>query len=325
MDLKVLKKLMRNLIAVFCLFLFSANGCKAPQSDTNPQDDDQPVSSLFAAPIALSEIDIPDLDEASGLANSRSNPDYLWSHNDSGGTPTIFLMTLQGADSGRYHLSGAQNIDWEDLAIGPGPVDNTNYLYAADIGDNNAVRQSLTIYRVPEPDVSVRFRSTGGGNQVQIDLPAEATLTGIESINFVYEDGARDAEALFVDPATKDIYIITKREPSVILYRLPFPQSTTDQNTAERVMVLPYTFVVGADISPSGNELLIKNYSNVYHWQRTGSETIQQMLSNGPNRLNYRVEPQGESIAWATNESGYFTLSESDGNDPVVIYRYARN
>lgn len=324
MNLAMLKKLMRNLTAVFCLFLFCANGCKSPQSDINPQEDDQEVSSSFSGPIASGELDIPQLDEASGLANSHSNPTYLWSHNDSGGDPTLYLMTLQGADSGRYHLSGAQNTDWEDLAIGPGPTDNVNYLYAADIGDNRAVRESLTIYRVPEPDVSVRFRQVGT-NQVQIDLPADSTLTQVEAINFVYEDGARDAESIFVDPATKDIYIITKREPSVILYRLPFPQSTTDQNTALRVMVLPYTFVVAADISPSGNEILMKNYTNVYHWQKAGSESIQELLSNEPNRLNYIQEPQGEAIAWAVDESGYYTISESDGNDPVVIYNYSRN
>lgn len=316
---------MRNIIAVFCFFLFCANGCKSPQSDINPQDDSQEVSTLFRAAATTGEVENADLDEASGLANSRSNPDFLWSHNDSGGEPTLYLMTLQGADSGRYQLAGAQNTDWEDLAIGAGPDDNINYLYAADIGDNRAVRSSLNIYRVPEPDVSIRFEQNGQGNNVQVDLPAEATLNNVETINFVYEDGARDAESLFVDPATKDIYIITKREPSVILYRLPFPQSTTERNTAERVMVLPYTFVVAADISPSGNEILIKNYSNVYHWAKTGNETIQELLATTPNRLNYQAEPQGEAIAWSSDESSFFTISESSGSSPVAIYRYDRN
>jgi len=303
---------MRNIIAVFCFFILCAHGCKSPQSDVNPQTDDSQVSALFSGGNQVAEIASTELDEASGLAHSRSNPFYLWSHNDSGGDPTLFLISLDGADSGRYELGGAQNIDWEDLAIGPGPDDGVSYLFAADIGDNRAVRNGLTIYRVAEPDLSV------------VDLPEVSTLSNVESINFVYEDGARDAEALFVDPATKDIYIITKREPSVILYRLPFPQSTSQENTAERVMVLPYTFITAADISPTGNELLVKNYENVYLWQRTGSQTIQQMLSTPPNRLNYQAEPQGEAIAWATDESGYYTISESDG-DPVVIFRYSRN
>lgn len=311
---------MRNLIAVFCFFILCAHGCKSPQSDVNPQTDDSEISTLFSAASQLAEIATTDLDEASGLAQSRSNPFYLWSHNDSGGDPTLYLVSVDGADSGRYELSGAQNIDWEDMAIGPGPDEGVNYLFAADIGDNRAIRSGLTIYRVPEPDVSVRVAPGGG----QIDLPAVSTLSNVESIDFVYEDGARDAEALFVDPATKDIYIISKREPSVILYRLPFPQSTTQENTAERVMVLPYTFITAADISPSGNELLVKNYENVYLWQRTGNQSIQEMLATKPLRLNYRAEPQGEAIAWSVDETGYFTVSESDG-EPVPIFRYSRN
>lgn len=306
---------MRNLIAVFCFFILCAHGCKSPQSDTNPQIDDSPFSRLFSGPQQIAEVESSVLDEASGLVQSRSNPFYFWSHNDSGGDPTLYLISRDGADSGRYELGGAANIDWEDMAIGPGPTDGVNYLFAGDIGDNSAVRSNLTIYRVPEPDVS----------QVgSVNLPANATLSNVEAIRFVYEDGARDAEALFVDPSTKDIYIISKREPSVILYRLPFPQSTSEQNTAERVMVLPFTFITAADISPSGNEILIKNYQNVYLWQKTGNQTIQQLLATEPSRLNYTPEPQGEAIAWAVDESGYFTISESDG-DPVAIFRYSRN
>ena len=306
---------MRNLIAVFCFFILCAHGCKSPQSDTNPQIDDSPFSRLFSGPQQIAEVESSVLDEASGLVQSRSNPFYFWSHNDSGGDPTLYLISRGGADSGRYELGGAANIDWEDMAIGPGPTDGVNYLFAGDIGDNSAVRSNLTIYRVPEPDVS----QTGS-----VNLPANATLSNVEAIRFVYEDGARDAEALFVDPSTKDIYIISKREPSVILYRLPFPQSTSEQNTAERVMVLPFTFITAADISPSGNEILIKNYQNVYLWQKTGNQTIQQLLATEPSRLNYTPEPQGEAIAWAVDESGYFTISESDG-DPVAIFRYSRN
>lgn len=306
---------MRNIIAVFCFFILCAHGCKSPQSDTNPQIDESPFSVAFSGPQQIGEIESSVLDEASGLVQSRSNPFYFWSHNDSGGDPTLYLLSQDGADSGRYELSGAANIDWEDMAIGPGPTDGVNYLFAGDIGDNNAVRSSLTIYRVAEPDVS---------QNGSVNLPADATLSNVEAIRYVYEDGARDAEALFVDPSTKDIYIISKREPSVILYRLPYPQSTTEQNIAERVMVLPFTFITAADISPSGNEILIKNYQNVYLWQKTGGQTIQQLLATAPSRLNYTPEPQGEAIAWATDESGYFTISESDG-EPVAIFRYSRN
>ena len=68
----------------------------------------------------------------------------------------MFLLDINGADSGRYNLGGITNIDWEDLALGVGPNDDINYLYVGDIGDNRAVRSSYSIHRFPEPDLTLR-------------------------------------------------------------------------------------------------------------------------------------------------------------------------
>ncbi len=305
---------MKKILALFFCFLLCANGCKKPIDDTNPQQDIQEVTALFSDRQSLGEIQITDLDEASGLANSRSNPLYLWSHNDSGGAPLFYLMTTSGVELGRFTLDGAQNIDWEDMAIGSGPIANQPYLYAADIGDNRAVRDSYSIYRVAEPDLNVA------------NIPATSTLPNVETINFIYDDGnARDAEALMIDPATSDIYVISKREASVILYVLPFPQNLTELDTADRLRVLPFTMVTAADISADGSEVLMKNYLNIYHWSKSGTESIADLLSSQPARLPYTVEPQGESIAWHSDGSTYFTLSESGNNQPVVLYNYIRN
>jgi len=313
-SVKKISNIMKKILAAFFCLMLCANGCKSPVEDTNPQQDNQEVASTFTDRQSLGEIQIRDLDEASGLANSRSNPLYIWSHNDSGGDPLFYLMTQSGAESGRFVLSGAQNIDWEDMAIGSGPVAGQSYLYAADIGDNRAVRDNYTIYRVAEPDLTVS------------NIPASTTLSGVDAINFIYDDrNSRDAEAIMVDPASSDIYIISKREESVILYVLPFPQNLTELDTADRLRVLPFTMVTAADISPNGNEVLIKNYLNVYHWSKTGTESISELLGTKASRLLYTVEPQGESITFDSNGSTYFTLSESGNNEPVVLYNYSRN
>lgn len=310
---KSIKFIVKRSLAAFLFLALCANGCKSSGDDIDPQTDTQEITDLFSDGLSLGEIQIDDLDEASGLANSRSNPSYLWSHNDSGGDPLLYLMTEAGADSGRFVLDGAQNMDWEDMAIGTGPTPNVNYLYVGDIGDNRAVRSSYTIYRVEEPDLNV------------VDIPATSTLMNVESIGFVYEDGARDAEALMVDPGTNDIYIVSKREESVILYVLPFPQQIAQMDTAERVIVLPFTQITAADISLNGEEVLIKNYLNIYHWVKTGTESISELLSTDPSRLTYTVEPQGEAIAWHSSGNRFYTISETGNNKPVVLYNYTRN
>lgn len=307
------KRCLMGCMALGGVLMIMAPSCKEAPAETDPTESEIPQSTLFGGPVAEGEIESDEIDEASGLASSRSNSQYLWTHNDSGGDPAFYLFTRAGADSGKYVLEGAENVDWEDMAIGPGPDDALNYLFAADIGDNAAQREAYTIYRIPEPDLNIA------------DLPEDSTLTGVETIEYVYSDGfSRDAESLMVDPTTKDIYVISKREALVGVYLLAYPQSTTEVNTAEFQGLIPFTNVVAADISPSGGEIIIKDYGFVYHWFR-GEGSLYDNLTAPPYRLEYIAEPQGEAIAWNIDGSAYFTLSEEDSFDPAVLYSYSRS
>jgi hypothetical protein len=300
-------------LSLSAVFVLMAPSCKDAPVETDPSVSDLPISSAFAGPQMSGEIEADIIDEASGLATSRSNNLYLWTHNDSGGNPELYLFTSTGADSGRYELAGASNIDWEDMAIGPGPDDALTYLFVGDIGDNAALRNDYMIYRVPEPDLNIE------------DLPADSVLSGVEAIRFVYSDEiARDAETLMVDPATKDIYVVSKREAQVGVYRLPYPQELTDTDTAEFQGLIPFTNVVAGDISPDGQEILLKDYFRVYHWE-LGSGSVYQAMVQTPLRLNYTVEPQGEAIAWGADGQRYFTLSEEDSPNPAALFSYSRN
>ena len=298
----------------FGIWLLGMGACSEVNPDADPTVTQLPQSTLFRGPQPSGEVEADIIDEASGLAASRSNDFYLWTHNDSGGDPALYLMTNIGSDSGRYVLEGAQNVDWEDMAIGPGPDAALTYLLVGDIGDNLAQRNDYTIYRVPEPDLNI------------IDLPEEETLMGVETINFVYSDElSRDAETLMVDPLTRDIYIISKREAQVGVYRLPFPQELAETDTAEFQGIIPFSNIVAGDISPDGTEILIKDYFFVYHWSLAQGMTLQQQLRMPPNRLEYTAEPQGEAIAWAADAARYFTLSEEDSEEPATLFNYQRN
>src|SRR5690606_25780786 len=116
-------------------------------------------------------------------------PGIRWTHNDSGGEPEIYAIDEQGRLVGTVRVPGAENRDWEDIALAPCATGDC--IYIADIGDNAARRAEVVIYRVPEPDPS-----------------AEATETA-ERFAFRYSDGARDAEALFVLPE-RGLYVVSK-------------------------------------------------------------------------------------------------------------------
>jgi hypothetical protein len=150
-----------------------------------------------AAPLAaLAE---PAITESSGLATSRRAPGVLWTHNDSGG-PILYATDRLGRARGAFAVVGADNVDWEDLAIGPGPA-GTDALYVADTGDNTRHRDDPTIYRVAEPAVP----DDPAGSSAALTATAPA-----ERFPLVFPDGPRDVESLLVDPATGEVVLVSK-------------------------------------------------------------------------------------------------------------------
>lgn len=288
-------------ISNLCLIVFLTCGSKLAFTDHS-----------FALGLSRGILDNNEIDEASGIVASIANPGGLWTHNDSGDEARIFLIDTAAHYLGEVHLPGAQNRDWEDITVGPGPQDQ-GYVFIGDIGDNRAAHEIKRIYRVKEPQLA--------GHRVTVPL----SITSIDSIRFTYPDGPRDAEVLFVDPWTKNLYIVTKREPeSAHVYELTFPQSTTEVTIAKLLMKIPYTGFVAADMSGDGQELLMKTYTNVFHWSRLEGESISTMLARKPVLLPYASEPQGEAITFDRSGSGYFTLSEASKQKKPHLMFYKR-
>ncbi|MDN5202021.1 hypothetical protein QQ008_11625 [Fulvivirgaceae bacterium BMA10] len=268
--------------------------------------------TLFLKGVPTGLVENPALQEASGIAFSGINENAIWSHNDSGDKARLFLLGLNGEDLGEFNLEGVTNRDWEDIAAGPGPEDGIAYLYIAEMGDNNAIYKDKFIYRIKEPDIS------------DLNTLPSSEITGIDKIEFSYPDGNRDAETLMIDPITKDLYIISKRESDVNIYLLAYPYSTTEVNILEKVGTLPFTNVVAGDISVKGDEILVKTYSSVYCWRRVDDSSIATTLSEPGIRLPYSSEPQGEAIAWKSDGSGYYTLSEEPRGIEASLFFYKR-
>ncbi len=272
----------------------------------------------------LGQIESSIINEASGLVASRNSEGVLWTHNDSGGEPELYAISNEGYMLATYKINGNQhpaykspsiiNRDWEDISFGPGPKDETDYLYIADIGDNSAIFGTYFIYRVEEPLVDIDQDST------------YAVLYTAETIAYKYEDGHRDAETIFVDPNTGDIYIVSKREDSVGVYYLEYPHSTTEVLTATKVATLPFSSAVAGDISPEGNEIIIKNYLQIFYWTVDEDESIASALRRQPAILPYTPEPQGEGLCWDPETLGYYTVSEEPlKNLQAYLYYYERS
>ena len=124
-------------------------------------------------PFCSGFVENPDINEASGLGRSLSNPGVMYTHNDSGGISRVFAIRDDGSHVGEpekkheivimmqmsiflfsatINLQGIIAIDFEDITVGS-ISDGRNYVYVADFGNNNYNRDTLLIHRFEEPDL----------------------------------------------------------------------------------------------------------------------------------------------------------------------------
>lgn len=257
------------------------------------------------------------LDEISGMAASIKNPGAYWVHNDSGDEARIFLIDTMGHIICTVNIftEFTDNRDWEDICVGPGPVEGESYIYIAEIGDLNKEYDNKYIFRITEPAINMETR----GQRMNI------AKYGVSTITFDYKYGPRDAEILMIDPSTRDLYIVTKREEKVQVYPIPYPQNYDEKIILTKSTVfLPFRLANGGDISADGQEILIKNLDRVFYWKLMEGESILDALAREGRQLPYTKEPQGEAIAWMRDGSGYLTVSEAKNNITPKIYLYKR-
>lgn len=252
------------------------------------------------------------IEEASGLAASRKHPGYLYTHNDHGDGPYIYVISASsGHREATFTLSGVTSNDWEDIALGPCKAGNTSEfcIYIGDFGDGGSGAVN-NIYRVVEPD-NVQSQT------INVALSDRMEFTWDQT----------DCETLMVDPSA-NLYIISKVDNGAgTVAKIP----TSAWGSGSRVDVSSTAILnidstkkdpTGGDISHDGNEVLIKAKHAIFYWNTNGGSDYLTILQKAGNKVNYIDEPQGEAVCWDAAGLGYYTLSEG-ANQP--LYHYVRN
>eukprot|EP00931_Biecheleriopsis_adriatica_P117206 TRINITY_DN92745_c0_g1_i1.p1 TRINITY_DN92745_c0_g1~~TRINITY_DN92745_c0_g1_i1.p1 ORF type:complete len:347 (+),score=56.48 TRINITY_DN92745_c0_g1_i1:86-1042(+) len=244
-----------------------------------------------------------ELDECSGLAASRKNPGLYWVNNDSGDWARLFGIDKEGKHLARLHIidestgEHVQAIDWEDLAVGPGPDNSSSYIYIADTGDNHRQRSDgVQIYRGVEPHI------------LPGQDPDSDVYVNVTRFDVTYPEGPRDCEALFVDPVSKRVYVITKAMGEAEVRWV----SLEDESplTFKLVGSIPVDLVTAADISPSGDLIAIRSYGEVRMWGRKADTLVEESLFGTGCKASHKDEQQGEAIAFGADGDHYLTASE---------------
>lgn len=272
-----------------------------------PAPKDPSFNNVFDKQPTIADLD-PALYEASGIADSRNIAQHIWVSENGQTQDAIYLYDYNGKRKWRIDIP-FKNYDWEDMAVADGPIPDQKYVYIADIGDNFKNRPTCNIVRFQEPKTI--------GTQV----------VGFENIIYKYPNGEfYDAEAMIVDPKTKDIYIFTKELSTSQIFKLPYPQVVGQVQTAQFVKSIAFPVVTSAGISNDSKEVVLKNYAFIYYWNPAVTDPIETTVSKSPTKyLPYEAEPQGEAFSFTHDGKSYFTLSEYEKGKTVILKRYDRS
>ena len=253
-------------------------------------------SALQCTP-AGTVVRVTELPEGSGLAASRRTPGRFWSHNDSG-DPVLFALDTSGRVVGRVRMSGAAVEDWEAVAVGACP--SGSCIYVADIGDNDAERSRITVYRIPEPS------------------DASGSVNVSDVFHATYPDGAHDAESLLVAPDGR-LHIVTKGDTGpVSIYRFPNELRNGTTLRLERVggprdprPPAANDRITDGAVSPDGRWIALRSPRTLTFYRAAD-------LQAGNWREAARIplaavgEPQGEGVTFGADDSVYL-MSEGGG------------
>ncbi len=270
-----------------------------------------------AEPLVVGKLGAPPKNEASGLAASGTS-DLLWTHDDSGGKPSLFAVSLTGKLRTELQIGAVQNTDWEDLAATE--LDGKWWLVVGDIGDNDANRSTVLIHFVAEPD------------PVQLENDSIRVAKPDATLRIRYEDGPRDSESLGIDAKERAIYLLTKRDAVPRLYRIELPAGTLRnvEVRAQFVGLVPHVNEGGKpasgfkgtigkvlsrpcamDFARDGSAAVVLTYGEVLLFPRQGSEPWAATLGRAPLRLGSHGLPQAEGVCFSRDVQTIYVVSES--------------
>lgn len=277
------------------------------------------ASICRAEVIRVGDIDSPHIPEASGLACSQQ-PDRLWIINDGGSPPALHAVGRDGALHGEVAIDGVQNHDWEDLATYV--LDGRSYLIVADIGDNEAQREFVSLHVLEEPDPL-----------------RQARTVPLRTLRFRYPNGPQDAESIAVDAGAKLVYVLTKRSIPAELYTVPLtaegsepvvarflgtvaslPQpSAADVRNAPRLLDW-YWQPTAMDFAADGSFASILTYRATYTYARRPEQSWFEALGEPPTAIALTGVLGAEALCAAPDGDLYVTVEA----DRPPLYRVRR-
>ncbi len=249
----------------------------------------------YELPSLWAQVQDRKLNESSGVAPSQEYPGEYLTHNDSGDTARFFRVNKEGEITAEFKLKGVQARDWEEM--GSATIGVKNMVYIGDIGDNPSKNESVKIYRFEEP--------RGSSGEISV----------FDTFTVTYPGGARNAEAMLIDPKTGDIWVVQKSSGPGGIYRLRNPKRSGKYKFEYMGKIefpdglAPMRVITGGAVSPSGSHVVLRTYAFAYEFPIPGRE-MKSWLTTKATRIQTPLEMQGEAICYSADGRSIITTSE---------------
>lgn len=228
----------------------------------------------------------PRISESSGLAVSPTHSGIYYTHNDSAAAPEFFAVDSAGRTKAVFRVAGAQARDWEAMAASKDPETGKSVLWFADIGDNlDGAWPDISIYKVTEPQTL-----------------RDATVPAVR-YRFRYEDGARNAEGIMVNPRSGRLYVVSKEFAGAV-YEAPKRLRAGRVNILRKIGSAPI-MATDAAYAPDGSSYVVRTYFSATLFRPSG-ESI--------TKISMPQLDQAESIAFTPDGKSLLTGSEGVGS-----------
>jgi hypothetical protein len=238
--------------------------------------------------------------EPSGVTASPTYAGVFWVHGDSGTGNWLFAVDGDGKTIARLRVTGAENVDWEDITH-----DDHGNLWLGDIGNNDSGRRDLVVYRIPEPDPHADI------DEVHVDLRVPYSFP--EQTEFGNKRADFDAESLMWWDG--QLWLLTKHRSDDLTWLYRFGSLTGEAVELERVVSFdmgpslepgerkPWTGQAsGAEVAPDAKHWVLLSYDAafVFELPSPGPGAGASMFAKQITRIGFDQDKtaQVEAVTW---------------------------
>ncbi|MDB5119628.1 MAG: hypothetical protein JWN56_846 [Sphingobacteriales bacterium] len=181
------------------------------------------------------------LKEISGIVKDG---DFLWAISDDQ-KADIFKLDLSGNIVQKLHLSNLTVTDVEDVTT------DSDYLYIADVGDNDGTRQERQIIKIKKSEIPTAAESDVTGQAIRFTFPAQS---GVQT----KKTNENDCESILI--YKESLYLFTKRRDDKQTELFKLTKKAGNQIPRAISLFNSKGLITGAALNAQGTEVSLVGY-----------------------------------------------------------------